>query len=350
MKTSITLFLPGLLPEISHQSHVQTLLDFDFNHLSGLIKLLSKANCSKSAPNSIEKSLKSWFSGLGTGEIAAGALGAYHYDLIFDLQENWCRADPIECLVDHKTVYAIGNQHLELTDQEQNSIVKQLNSFLQEDGLSLIPKNDQEWYCRLTKQTDVSTNDLLQVLHKQLLPLLPSGPDQNYWRRLMTECEMLLMQNPVNILRQQQHKPPVSSIWFWGLGALPQNIKTDFEQIISNDSVIGGLAKCAKVPLGDLPPAFDATWLNDPHHLFIADLEFVVCLKHQNWEQWYQRLCHYEAHWFKPLLQYLGEGRLHSLILQCADGCEYKITKKHLKYFFRRNKPLKNFIRIFDVN
>lgn len=331
MKKTITLFLPGLLLGASENMPV----------MPALSRLLSRSQCHSGA-NTIELALKSLFSGLGTSQIPAGALGALSHGLIQANDDTyWCRADPIECLVDHHSVYLLGNTHLQLTTDEEMACLSSLNQLLQQDGISIMTKHS-EWYIRIPAQVDLVMNDLLEVLGKNMSPLLPSGPDQIYWRRLLTECQMLLQSSVVNEQRLAANKPLISSLWFWGLGALPKNIDTEFDFIYTNDSILQGLSICAKKPYANMPPKWESAMMVGANVLF-SDMQFYSLFKQQLENAGHQLLAYYEENWFKPLLNALMQGHFDVLKLICADGRVFTIKKMNLKYFWKRICPVQKF-------
>ncbi len=336
MKTIVTFFLPGLFNAYLKEA----------GPTESLARLVSRATPNP-ASCSIEQSLKSYFQGLEGNELPTGALGALtHGYTQVDSSEFWCVASPVECLVDQKTAYVLGNAHLHLTSSEVLSLIEQLNPFLEQDGISLKGENPREWYCQLTKQFDIASNDFLEVIRKNLAPLLPSGPDKDYWHRLITECQMLLQTSKVNEARALQNKPLVSSLWFWGFGKLPQKITSFFDAVYSNWTEARGLALCANKPIHDLPSEMTNSLINEIQHkkTLFADNRFYDYGKHQHFELWNQLLADYEKNWFKPLLSSLTKGEIDELHLSCANGKDYVLTKSNIKYFWRSIRPISAFI------
>lgn len=332
MKKNIYMFLPGLLSPMFPER----------NRVDSLSKLLSRAACCYHEHLTLEKAIKTFFTGLDHRAIPAGALTALRYNLILPAdQGHWCRADPVTTIVDHRTAMISGYRDLEYTAAEQSNLIDSLNILMQEEGITLAALSTHEWVCSLPYHQDVAMNDLLEIMYRPLNTLLPSGPDQGYWHRLLTEIQMALMSSPVNQTRLQQNIPPLSSLWFWGLGQLPQQVKTTFTQVYTNDSVIHGLALCAQVPIFELPLAFEKqmTVLEEGNTL-IADLQFYVLQKHQQWADWHHLLSYYEQHWFTPLLLALEMNAIDTVTIGCGDGREFIIKKRHLRYFWRKIKSL----------
>lgn len=344
MRNHLSLFLPGLLSGIFNERQ-----DFSWqNAFPALRHLLSRATCQQRASTSIEQGIKSLFSGLAPAPIPAGALGALHHGLSQLVSGGqWCRLDLIECLLDQQTAYVLGNENLGLTEQEEIALLEQLNAHLQSEGIIITQAKPLEWYCYVPQHHEITLNDLLEVVGKSMHNCLPSGPHQTYWHRLMTECQMLLASSPVNTQRQQQAQPTAGSVWFWGLGVLPQQVETVFDHIYTSHPIMGGLAKCAGKKLAELPSKFNENIFHKgATKTLVADFRFIHYFKHQLYENGFKLMHAYEENWFKPLLNALNEDKLHSLIITVADGREFKISKKHLKYFWRKTKPFQAFLQI----
>jgi hypothetical protein len=342
MTTTVTLFLPGLTSSLLKES-VNSKLD-------ALSTLLSKGQ-RLNGPTTIENSIKTFFSGLPNGQIPAGALGALGHGIIEKNDKSiWCRADPVECMVDHQSAYLLGNLNLTLSKEEVTALIAQLNQLLHQDSFDLKPGSANEWFCKIAHHEDVIMNDLTEVLNKNIANLLPSGPDAIFWHRLMTECQMIVSPSKVNEFRATHGQSLVSSIWFWGMGALPHHIQSSFDTIFSNDATIRGLCICANRPCEEIPHVLSEQMktkiLNG--NTLIIDLYFYHLLKHQMHDQWLQYLYNYEISWFTPLLIMLKEKQIDRLHLICADGQAFMISTSHLKFFWRKLKPIQQFAKIHN--
>jgi hypothetical protein len=156
---------------------------------------------------------------------------------------------------------------------------------------------------------------------------------------------MLMQSTKVNELRFSQNKPTISSVWFWGMGKLPQNLKSSYDLIYTEDSLVHGLSLSANIPCNrlqmcDLP--FQSSIKNK--NSLVADFRFYHLFKHQNNEAGAALLQFYENNWFTPLLHLLANGELDKLRINCADGREFVIRPFNLKYFWRKTHPLAQFI------
>lgn len=235
---------------------------------SSLKKMLSRAS-KLNGPQSSDETLRSVFVGLSQKTIPRGALGSFALEISNQTKsENWCCIDLISCQIDQKAAYVLGS-----ASEDKTHFHQKINKLLAEDGMKLHLTQNNQWYCQLPPNTELVANDLSTIIGKCLSLSLPENV---YWRRLLTELQMLC----ASIAPNQN-----LSLWFWGIGSLPENIQTDYDEVYSNDPTILGLAKCAKVKHG---------LLSD--NLLDSDITFVL-----------------------------------------PNGEKYYYTKNHRYYFWRRN-------------
>lgn len=324
---TIHLILPGVVPED------QTEITPHYPHLS---KILSRATAFRHSAYSLETHLTYLF-GLKDQALPTGALGAYYHGLIDqDHPDQWfCRADPVEVQADAHTAFMKSTLYSALNQQDQQAVKSILESLLTpEVRLYQTPK---EWYFALSKAQDLVTNPIWEVLGKSLHLRLPSGPDANYFKRLMTEIQMMFSDHAFNQERVGKNKT-LDSLWFWGFGKCPEQVICDFDLILSNEPSVGGLAKCAGVPfelLTDkvmpLPENF--------RKMLIVDTRLLQTLRQAGVEAWMNALSEYEAQWFEMILSSIQNQTLKKLILNLGKNALYILTKWQLNFFWRRVKP-----------
>jgi len=161
-------------------------------------------------------------------------------------QALWLRADPCHVMVDAVAVRMLAIGTLELSAQESTEFARALRPLFGDAGFPLEPANPLRWYLRCAPETRLPHfADPEQVLGDDLLHHLPSGDNERQWRHLLNEAQVILHNHPLNELRVQRGLPAANSVWFWGAGKLPSWVRTPFAQVISNDPVVAGLARCA---------------------------------------------------------------------------------------------------------
>lgn len=331
---AVTLFLPTLFHP-SFRMEEKAYGQFAPGKQEALSLLLSRAEGFKNKLHGMQDCLHSFFKGLEKGPLPFGALGAFAKGIINASDPGyWCYVSPIECHTDYQSAYIQGSGHLALEPGEIEALQKSLNTLFEADGLKLITVNAQDWFCYVPTRYLAVMQDLSQVLHKNMAGKFPSGPNANYWARLITECQMLLANHLINQTRIKRNKPLISSVWFWGLGKLPASVSTSFDEIYTNDSVLHGLALLAEVPSN--PCLEGAIMPFSKGHTLLCDRLFVEAGSSPS-----EALEYYENKWFVPLLKALKKGDIDRLNICTDQGYEYGITKRRLYYFWRK-------IRTFD--
>lgn len=325
----IILVIPGLLPAF---------LDGMANDLKGLKAILSRATLQRRLFG-FENALKRLFDGFGKGAFNEGAFGAYAAGWIKEpLQETWCRINFLECQIDHQTAYASGRVKPPLNKVETQALAATFTPFFKEVGLDLYISEQSEWFLRVSDHIDVVTNDMASIIGKNITNLLPSGPDQVFWRRLFTECQMLLSTHPVNLQRRERREPEVLCFWFEGLGRIEAPLSSTIHQIYTDDSTIYGVAKWAGVEVASLSGGDHSSVLNNVPVAMI-DRSFLG-LSHN---EFINKLMLWEEQWFKPLYHALRTGKVESLLIDDCRGRQFIFKPQHRYYFWRRIKPLSTF-------
>ncbi|MGE3319652.1 MAG: hypothetical protein AB7I18_10195 [Candidatus Berkiella sp.] len=226
----------------------------------------------------------------------------------------YCLASPIECHADHKTVYIVNQATL--TNQQELSIVETLNAFLQQDGIRLDIVGEGLWLFTMEHHTDVKFVTPHSLWGKSMASHLPTGQDAVYWRRLLTECQMILSQT--------------LSVWFWGNGIDNVALECDFDVLYTDDLILRSKAMNAKITT---QPLIDC-WSDAP-------------LKTGN------KLCFtpnstqceaFEQQWLLPLLKALKSGEISALQLITQEKNQYTLLHRHLYYFWRKTQPLTAFL------
>jgi len=164
---------------------------------------------------SILKSFRYYFQAMPAGPLSAKRYGLSHPDDGC----YWVRADPVKLLADHQQVFMRGYSGVELQKDQVESIIAKLNNLLAQDELEIIYLTSTQWLLKCKPGSFVVSNinninyknntvwySVTETLNKNINLFLPTGTNQSYWRRLFTECQMIMQDNENN------------SLWFWGGG------------------------------------------------------------------------------------------------------------------------------------
>ncbi len=252
----------------------------------------------------------------------------------------WMRCDPVYLYADMDRLRLFGaDMSLYLSQQEADQFVQELNTFYQQDGLEFIAAAPHRWYLRLAQRPALVTTALDDVIGQDIYEYMPEGEDELYWRRLANEIQMVLYQSPLNEQREAAQKMPVNGLWFWGVGALPKEKLTRWQQVWSDDAVGCGLAVCSDSPCHDMPS--DAKTLL--HNIDTTGDQLAVLYPHEidDWAQW---LVGIDQQWIQPCLIALKEKQIDQLWLHSCDGQVFSLTRSQLKRWWRRPKTWRSFI------
>ena len=303
-----------LLPEINIAS-------FKSLKLPGLTTLINRSDSQDLATFTWEAMLCQLFGINPSNELPIAALTGLA-DGLSTQSGYWLRADPVQLQADLSAVYLVGNTLLNLTTAETESFQQELNQFFKQDQLQLFTPAADRWYLQVNNAPQITTHSLNNTLGKNILEFMPQGAEHAYWRKLLTELQMLLYVSPGNQRRAQKGLPVVNGLWFWGAGQLPIINKMPWQTIWTEDILLRGLAQAANIPLASPPPQVQTIlqqMTGSQQHLvsLTSDLQAA------------------EDNWFKPLMTALRKKQLSSLALY-LDNKLFYVSSKTIRYFWRR--------------
>lgn len=226
-------------------------------------------------------------------------------------REQWLRADPCFVAADMQGVRLLAHgPALALTAEEAAAFADELIPVFAERGLQFSAPDPSRWYLRLSGDTELpALVPVDTVLGDDLFDHLPSGPSGRLWRSLLSDTQMLLHQLPINAKRQAAGKAMVNSLWFWGAGTLPDQVRCIYGQIRSPDPLLQAV--------GQLSGRSDAQQqLVDLRH--VRDGQTLID----------QALM--------PLVKALADGELSCLQLDLADGLCISMRRSQRWHFWRR--------------
>ena len=116
---------------------------------------------------------------------------------------------------------------LQLSPEHSQALLARMAPYFLEDGLQVqaCPKRPDRWWAqgevfkgvRSVSPERMMGQDLGGAWLQEVAQALPAT-----LRRLQSEMQMLLYQDPVNEQREQRGLPPVNALWFSGCGALSE--------------------------------------------------------------------------------------------------------------------------------
>ena len=313
--SQLTILIPALardlIPELKQQMPALTLL-------------MKRAEATQ-APVNYWEGLLCYLFGMNINEELPVAALTGLTDSLATQTGYWLRADPIQLQADLAAVYMLDNKAIQFSEQENNLFKQEINNFLKQDQLTLLMPAPNRWYIKLDQPIHVTTSPISQVIAQNITEFLPSGTNQAYWRKLMTELQMLLYTSHVN--QNRTHK--INSLWFWGAGQLPVSLKANWQLVMSQDPLLRGLAQTANISL-QTPPNTAPMILKQlsSSQQTLISLEPNTTLSSAEW------LLQMETTWFKPLVAALRKKQLNSLTLYLGTDKLFHANWKNIWYFW----------------
>lgn len=238
---------------------------------------------------------------------------------------TYCLVSPVDCYADQHTVY-VAKKQTPLPEETEISLLNRLNTFLAQDNIVLQRIGNGLWVFVMSHHTDVTFHDVDSLMGKSMSAVLPTGNDAVYWRKLLTECQMLLSQQ----VRHQEGY--TTSLWFWGNGRYPDALQSPFNAIFSNELLLQAMAASAKVKVEALPISWTRSLLDNANNILIVDSRF--------YQQSASNVQQFEQQWLTPLLAALKKGNIATLRLIVGNYSEYYLKRRHLYYFWRTHKGI----------
>lgn len=155
----------------------------------------------------------------------------------------WLRADPIGLRPDLNAVWLQTGFEFPAPEapgaEAAAGLIAELQQLFQDEGLSFDLPHPGRGYLRLDRTPECRFHPPWQLAGLSMDHVLPEGPEQQRWRRLLNECQMLMHQ-----AAQGSEASLPQGLWFWGAGSLPspESIKARVSHVQSGDPVLIGLA------------------------------------------------------------------------------------------------------------
>jgi len=335
----LTLLLPGLAPllaSVGRSSALQRLLQrADRSPAVGITPLQQLLGLFDPTLATIEPPVGAL---TRCGEVGVAATGSQH----------WLLADPVHLIADQDRLYLAAVDSLTLTAAEASAVAVDFNRHFASDELQLFAAADGGLQLQLpVNATPPTTTPPRQLLGHDILPYLPQGQGPIHWPALINELQMLLHHHPINQVRSERGEPTINTLWFWGAGVLPAVTQpVAWQQVLAEDSVSCGVARCYGVPHQPLPRAY-AHGLDSSDHarpkspqLWVDEslLRAAERPDRATWQQ--QRLAALERQWFVPLWEALRDGTLSQLWLLPGGRYRYRCSAATLRRFWRHYRRI----------
>ena len=334
-RNQLVLLLPGLCGPDSDPP----VSDYLIPRPAALDRLLSRSQSAPSSNAGLEASLCRWFGMELSREAPPVAPLTFRFDAGQSASGYLLRADPVHLRADQSVLRLFDASTFRMEQHEADALVDTFNSFYAGQGLHLLAPCPQRWYLALDKPPDISTTGLLSVGGLDIDACLPQGADAADWHRILNEVQMLFHEHAVNVQREQRGEPAINSLWFWGGGVSPESPANDISRVATDHELGLGLAQLSGTPRVDVPARIDELLpvVADGMTLVVNDA-LAVATQYGDVDRWLAGLRELEALWFIPLLDAMKQGKLDSLEIDPCHGSRFRLTRRHLQYFWKRDR------------
>ncbi len=333
---SVCLLLPGLLQAVDQATETAS--------LPAISRLLSRASSACPDVRTFEQVALEWFNVRSTnGESAAAQLG---HRIEFGPQnpsnpdQTLFRADPVYQQIDLHSILLGDPGLLELSTDEAHALIESLNHHLAGDGISLSCQAAQRWYLHTTDKLELQSTPLAAAIGRNIAHTNAVGGDTGKWQKLLTECQMVLFDHPVNRQRELAGKLPVNSLWLWGEGALPEHTPDAVtRKAYSDDFYVRSLADFTAATTA----ATDEINFSADTAVLIADRSFQTAVNTGDGQLRSRTLASLDQQIFQPLWRNLSSSRMRQVNLWTGTRW-LQINARARHQFWRRTQPFETFI------
>ena len=145
--------------------------------------------------------------------------------------DHLVQVDPVLLQADQDRLLMLHADHLSISDQECTDLLQVLNRFYQQDGWRFEGPLADCWYLRTREDLELDVSNLSCVMGHNINDRMPSESGKRRWSVILNEIQMLLHGSDVNQRREDEGRPMINSVWFWGAGRLPRTCETGFDLV-----------------------------------------------------------------------------------------------------------------------
>jgi len=238
-----------------------------------------------------------------------------------DFQGCWLRADPACLVADINRVWISPIPAGAVESDLRQRLEAELKNAFADQGLDFDWPTVNRGYVRCSSRPESRFVPMNSIGGRGLDEVLPEGPDQSLWRRLLNESQMIFHQ-----ARQPGDSTRPNSLWLWGPGqtlVAPESHR--LEGHMGGSPLIDGLADWLSLPVADgldsITGRVVAAWQPDPAESAEANLEKLA------------------DQWLGPVWRRLVSRRLSALTLVTGTGF-LEISARQAWFFWRKTPGL----------
>jgi len=258
-------------------------------------------------------------------------------------EHHWTCADPVHLRLHQERLILADGSRIDVAIGEAEALTGELNRYFGDIG-EFRAATPERWYLRLSAAADFETPPLSAMAGRRILRQLPEEGRTAWLRKLLNEAQMLLHGHAVNETRTDAGRMTINSLWLWGPGQLPRDLKSDWQAVCSDHPLARGLARCTGVPAHAAPRDFAALTKiaggNDKVLVTVEALQRAV--QYEDIDAWRTALADLERDWFVPLAAAIRLGRV-TLELRTSTiygELGWQVGRNDLWKLWKRPQPL----------
>lgn len=224
----------------------------------------------------------------------------------------WLCADPVQLFFAREHLLVGLPDALQLNPGECRALEAPLREQLRPFG-DFVLTPEGRGYLRCVAAPDVRFETLDDVAGRPLALFLPRGPEARAWLHLTNALQVLLHEHPVNRAREAAGLPLANSLWFWGMGTLPNMAPPRTDQVFTDSVLARGQARCAGLTARSL----EAFCASPAGGRVLVDALFRP-QRYRDALRWREALTRLDATVFGALAEALRSGALRSATVQAA--------------------------------
>ena len=333
---SVCLLLPGLLQAVEQAAEAAA--------LPAISRLLSRASTACPDVRTFEQVALEWFNVRSTNDESAAAQLGHRIEFgqqnPSDPGQTLFRADPVYQQIDLHSILLGDPGLLELSTDDAQALIESLNRHLAGDGISLSCRAAQRWYLHASDKLELQSTPITAAVGRNIAHTNAVGGDAGKWQKLLTECQMVLFDHPVNRQRELAGKLPVNSLWLWGEGALPVFTPDGVtRKAYSGDFYVRSLADFTSATTA----AIDKINFSADTAVLIADRSLQTAVNTGDGPLRSRNLASLEQQVFQPLWRNLSSSRVRQVNLWTGRRW-LQVNSRARRQFWRRTRPFETFL------
>lgn len=239
--------------------------------------------------------------------------------------------EPVHLRADLSDAVVFDRSRFTLVMAEARSLIEAINGYLHDAFCRVELAASGNWYLLSEARIVGVIPKLREVAGRPVGAVLTDPALSPVWRRLMSELQMVLHQQPVNTEREQRGELAINGVWIHE-GVAIETRGYRVRKVVSGAPLAQAI--CREFNL-DCGVKLDDTESGSKSDILVFD----ESLKRDALDRG-ARLEWMERHWFKPASSWLRQGKADEIIIEPADGRRFTVRRNFLKRFWKRAKPL----------